>query len=51
MKPFSVNKKVRYDYEILQEYEAGLVLLGHEVKAVRTGLMSLRGAYVKIKAK
>lgn len=40
------NKKALFDYEILEKYEAGIVLFGHEVKSVRGGHISLKGAYV-----
>lgn len=40
------NKKAFFDYEILEKYEAGIVLFGHEVKAVKNGNISLKGAYV-----
>lgn len=43
---YSVNKKARFDYEILETIEAGLVLLGHEVKSVRAGNMNLKNAFV-----
>lgn len=43
------NPRAKYDYHILETYEAGLVLAGHEVKAIKTGHMSLKGAYVTIK--
>jgi len=43
------NKKAYYDYEILDRYEAGLVLYGYEVKAIKTGHISLKGSYVVIK--
>ena len=43
------NRRARYDYEILDSYEAGLELRGHEVKAIKTGHISLRGSYVVIK--
>lgn len=43
------NKRARYDYEILETFEAGLVLHGYEVKAIKTGHVSLRGSYVVIK--
>ena len=48
MPTLSENKWARRDYEILDEVEAGLELLGHEVKPVRAGQMKLRGAFVKI---
>jgi len=42
------NRKAKFDYKILEKFEAGLVLAGYEVKAVKNGHMSLRGAYVTI---
>lgn len=49
MPTLAVNKKARHDYEILETVEAGLALLGHEVKSVRDGGMSLQGAYVSLR--
>ncbi len=46
MPKYATNKKAYFDYEILDTIEAGVVLEGHEVKAIRTGLMKLTGAYV-----
>lgn len=43
------NRKARHDYHIEDTYEAGLVLLGTEVKALRTGKANLRDAYARIK--
>lgn len=45
----AVNPRARYDYEILETYEAGVVLAGYEVKAIKAGHISLKGAYVTIK--
>lgn len=42
------NKKIFHDYKILETYEAGISLAGHEVKAIKSGKASLKGAYVKI---
>jgi len=42
------NRRSLRDYSILDEFEVGLVLDGHEVKAVRNGLMKLTGSYVTI---
>lgn len=39
-----MNKHAYFDYEILEQYEAGLVLRGYEVKSLRKGAASLRGA-------
>lgn len=46
MTTYAENKKARFDYEILETYEAGLVLTGQEVKSVRTGHISLKGAFI-----
>ncbi len=46
----AINKRANFDYEILEKFEAGLVLFGHEVKSVRTGSVSLGGSYVAFKA-
>ena len=43
------HKKARFDYEILEEFEAGLELLGHEVKALRQAQGKLEGAHVIIR--
>ena len=40
-----VNKRARFDYEIDDVYEAGLVLQGTEVKSLRQGRVSLKDAY------
>ncbi len=43
------NKKARFDYELLDKYEAGLVLYGHEVKAVRAGQISLKSSFITLR--
>lgn len=43
------NKKAYHEYEILESFEAGIVLNGQEVKSIKNRRMSLKGAYVKIK--
>ena len=43
------NKKARHDYFILETYEAGIELVGTEVKSVRQGKMNLKDSYVDIK--
>lgn len=43
------NKKATFNYEILERLEAGVVLFGYEVKAVRSNKASLVGAYVILK--
>lgn len=44
-----VNKKVTYDYEILETYEAGIVLKGCEVKSIRTGRVNFTDSFVRIR--
>lgn len=39
------NPKARHDYHILETWDAGLVLTGSEVKSVRAGKVSLKGAF------
>jgi len=46
MPVLAVNKRANFDYDIQDKYEAGLVLLGHEVKSIKTGHVSLKGSYV-----
>jgi SsrA-binding protein len=43
------NKRAKFDYDIVKTYEAGLVLAGHEVKSIKTGHVSLKGAFVTAK--
>lgn len=45
-----VNKRAYFDYEILGTYEAGIELLGQEVKSIKTGRASLLGSFVVIKS-
>jgi SsrA-binding protein len=49
MKTYAINKRANYDYEILEKIEGGLVLTGYEVKSIKTGLISLKGAFVTIR--
>jgi SsrA-binding protein len=48
-KVIAVNKKARHDYFIEDEYEAGLVLTGTEVKSLRMGKANLKDSYARIK--
>ena len=48
MKLIKKNKKAYFDYEILQEFTAGIILTGPEIKSVRSGNINLKGAYVSI---
>ena len=49
IKIIAENRKARRDYFIIDEYEAGLVLLGTEVKSLRQGRANLKDAYARIK--
>lgn len=44
-KNITVNRKARYEFEILQTIEAGIVLLGTEVKSLRQGKINLVDSY------
>jgi SsrA-binding protein len=46
MPQLAQNRKANFEYELLDKYEAGLVLSGHETKAVKAGQVSLKGAYI-----
>ncbi len=43
------NKRAYFDYEFLENFEAGMVLTGQEVKSIKSGKMSLIGSYVVLK--
>lgn len=45
----AANPRARFDYEITGTLEAGMVLLGHEVKSARSGHLSLKGSYAVIR--
>ncbi len=47
IKVVSTNKKARFEFFILETFEAGLVLKGTEIKSVRNGQISLQEAYVR----
>ncbi len=48
IKIVSQNRKARYDYEIIQTFEAGIELKGSEIKSVRLGKAQLRDSFVRI---
>jgi SsrA-binding protein len=50
MKIFADNKRARFDYDIKESFNAGLVLTGAEVKSVKGGNVSLTGSYVTVSA-
>ncbi len=43
------NRRASFDYDLLENYEAGVVLLGHEAKSAKAGHISLSGAYVSLR--
>jgi SsrA-binding protein len=43
------NRRARHDYEILERYEAGIVLTGSEIKSVRAHKVQLQGSYARLK--
>jgi len=49
MKNITVNKKAFHDYEIIEKFEAGMALLGSEVKAIREGRVNLKDSYVEMR--
>jgi len=46
MAVYAENKKVHFDYEILETFQAGLALNGQEVKSIKSGRIQLAGSYV-----
>ncbi|MFZ2484479.1 MAG: SsrA-binding protein, partial [Minisyncoccia bacterium] len=49
MTRYADNSKALFDYEILERFVAGIELVGTEVKSVRNGKCSLRGAFVAVR--
>ena len=49
MKLISQNKKARHDYFIEETYEAGIKLMGSEIKSIRLGKVNLSDSYVTFK--
>ena len=43
------NKKALFNYQILEKFKAGIVLIGQEVKAIKTGKITLRGSFVVLR--
>ena len=48
VKTVTENQKARYEYHILETYEAGLALTGTEVKSLRTGKANLQDSYARV---
>ncbi len=49
MSAYITNKKAHFNFEILETFEAGVVLYGYEVKAIRAGRGKLEGGHVVIR--
>jgi SsrA-binding protein len=47
-RPVAQNRRARHDYEILETHEAGIVLVGSEVKSLREGKAQLRDSYARV---
>ncbi|MCJ7694296.1 MAG: SsrA-binding protein SmpB [Anaerolineaceae bacterium] len=47
IKVISTNRKAKFEYSILETFEAGIVLQGSEIKSIRAGQVSLQEAYVR----
>lgn len=48
IKVIATNRKANFEYEILEKYEAGIVITGTEVKSLRIGKANLQDAYGRI---
>ena len=48
-KPIAENRRARHDYELLERFEAGIVLTGTEVKSLRAGQVQLAHAYGEVR--
>jgi SsrA-binding protein len=48
-KTVATNRRARFDYEILERLEAGIVLTGSEVKSLRAGRASLTEAFARVR--
>ncbi len=49
MESYLDNPKARFDYEVLERYDAGIELLGFEVKSVRAGRGSITGTHIIVR--
>lgn len=48
-KSYAKNKKANFDYEIIEKFEAGISLLGIEVKSIQLSKVSIKESYIQIK--
>jgi SsrA-binding protein len=49
MESYLENPKARFDYEVLERYDAGIELFGYEVKSVRNGRGSITGSHIIVR--
>jgi len=49
MKIIATNRRAKFDYEIKEKFEAGLVLTGSEVKSIKAGHIDLKGSYISFR--
>ncbi len=47
-KTLALNKRVRFDYDLIETYEAGMALTGAETKSAKEGHIQLKGAFVSM---
>ncbi len=47
IKTVSINRRATHDYFIVEKYEAGMVLLGTEIKSIRKGSVQFKDAYIQ----
>lgn len=48
IKVVAKNRKASHEYFLLERYEAGIALMGSEIKSIRAGQISLKEAYVRV---
>lgn len=48
VKVITENRKARHDFHLLEKYEAGIVLVGSEVKSIRAGRVNLRDSFAQV---
>jgi len=48
IKVLATNRKARHDYFLLETFEAGISLLGSEIKSIRAGQISIKEAYIRV---
>ncbi len=49
MKIIATNRRAKFDYELKEKFEAGLVLTGSEVKSIKAGHIDLKGSYISFR--